>query len=120
MMEDAADMEQTREEPPAPSGASGSRRGVREGSPRGLEHRIGSDQTVAVVGIVGIMLTIIGTGLALAVFLNAGIAALGTRIDGLDERLRLLEEDVAVLKVEVRELGEDVDAIRDRIEDAAD
>lgn len=77
-------------------------------------------QTVAVVGIVGIMLTIIGTGLALAVFLNAGFAALGTRIDGLDERLRLLEEDVAVLNVEVRELSEDVDAIRNRIEDAAD
>ena len=120
MTKDAADMEQPRQERPAPSAAAGFSRGARDGAPRGFEYPIGSDQTVAVVGIVGIMLTIIGTGLALAVFLNAGIAALGTRIDGLDERLRLLEEDVAVLKVEVRELGEDVHAIRDRIEDAAD
>ena len=87
---------------------------------RRFGYRIGGDQTVAVVGIVGIMLTIIGTGLALAVFLNAGIASLGTQIDDLDERLRRVEEDVAVLKVEMRELSDDVDTIRDRLEGVAD
>ena len=112
MTEDTANVEQPRE--PSASG-----RAV-EDALRRFGYHTGSDQTVAVVGIVGIMLTIIGTGLALAVFLNAGIASLGAQIDSLDERLRRVEEDVAVLKVEMRELSEDVDTIRERLEDAAD
>ena len=89
MSEDTANVEESRERSAMISG-----RAV-EDALRRFGYRTGSDQTVAVVGIVDIMLTIIGTGLALAVFLNASITSLSTQIDGLDERLRRVEEDPA-------------------------
>ena len=61
------------------------------------------------VGIVGIIVTIAASALASAGYIGDSIAEL-------DERLRAVEQDVAVLQVQMSGLREDVTAIRDLLE----
>ena len=78
-------------------------------------------QTAAMtIGIVAVIVTIVGTGIALNGSMHGRMDTLNGRVNTLDERmderLRTLEIDVAELKVEVRELRTDVTVIRELLE----
>ena len=60
-------------------------------------------------GIIGIIVTIFGSAVGLGVFFASSIG-------GLDERIRVVEQEVAVVQVEIERLREDVSAIRDLLE----
>ena len=62
-----------------------------------------------IVGIIGIIVTIFGSAVGLGVFFASSIG-------GLDERIRVVEQEVAVVQVEIERLREDVSAIRDLLE----
>ena len=67
--------------------------------------RVQRRDLTGVVGIVGIIVTIFGSAVGLGVFFASSIGAL-------DERIRVVEQEVAVLQVEIERLREDVSAIR--------
>ena len=71
--------------------------------------RVQRRDLTGVVGIVGIIVTIFGSAVGLGVFFASSIGAL-------NERIRVVEQEVAVLQVEIERLREDVSAIRTLLE----